>query len=182
MTQIQCSAIFVLALKIDIRNITQRKKGFALTYKPEELKHMENVRFASDVTLSIDVHQTGVNSFVLKCQLEGKQILECSRTLKDFESPLNLDFEILAELNSKSEKTIDVDNMDEEAYEIQIQSHQTEFDISEIVRQEVLLQEPMVPIDPQADTQEWIEAEEEEEKTDPRWDALKKLKGNQESQ
>lgn len=164
-------------MKIDIRNITQRKKGLSLSCKPEELKHIEDIRFAQDVAVSIDTHQTGVSSFVLKCQLESVQILECSRTLKDFNNPLDLSFEIVVALNSKTERAIDVDNMDEGAYEVCFHSHETSFDISEIIRQEVLLQEPMIPIDPKADSQEWIEAEEEEEKIDPRWAALKKLKG-----
>lgn len=186
MTCFDLSPIFVLALKIDIRNIIQRKKGLTLVCEPEEMKCIEDVRFANAVVVSLDTHQTGVNSFVLKCHLESVQILECSRTLKDFRNPVDFTFEVIVTLNSKTERSLGIDytdnmhkmhNMDEGAYEVCVHSHETNFDISEIIRQEVLLQEPMIPIDPEADTQEWIEAEEEKEKVDPRWAALKKLKG-----
>lgn len=172
-------------MKIDVRNITQRKKDFILEYAADDLQDIEDIRFVDKLTIKVDAHQMGINSFILKCKGSAVQYLECSRTLKDFESPVAFQFEIHVKVDSKSKietEGYNVDEVSDEAYEVAIKPQDDYFDITEMVRQEILLKEPMIPIDPNTSDKEWIESEElgeadgEDKPTDPRWDALKKLK------
>lgn len=148
------------------------------------MSHLEDIRIATDLEMDFNCHQTGVSSFILKCKGKTTQLLECSRSLKDYGHEVNLQFDILIELDAKAKSGFDIDNMEDEAYEICVNSNNPDFDISEIIRQEILIQEPMIPLNPDTESNEWLEVEEKEEteKIDPRWEALKKLKlGSQDS-
>jgi len=141
----------------------------------EEISLLEEVKIASPFELEIKVHKPGADKYILNCHGKVSQVLMCSKALKEFEHPCDLNFEVVVDLDAKV-PTWELNGDYDEVYEIRVNPCSPDFDISEIIRQEIILQEPMVPISDESLSVDWIEHEEEKPEVDPRWEALKKLK------
>ncbi len=164
-------------MKIDVRNITQRTKAFELNCGADELDSVTDIKFAEPLSVYFDCQQTSASEYLLKCRVKTTQVLECSRTLSEYENKVDLVFEIIIELK-KTMRDWEVCDEEDEVYKILVNPNASDFDISEIVRQEILLHEPMVPVGDKDTSGDYIEEEEDESGIDPRWAALKKLKEN----
>jgi uncharacterized protein len=111
--------------------------------------------------------------------VRGTQELVCSRSLEPFGRPFETEVEVLVKRSQRASEQAN-DDGESDVYEITVPGHQNDVDVTDAVRQMVLLQEPISPVkDPGADFA-WHaggagEAEPESE-IDPRWAPLLKLK------
>ena len=121
------------------------------------------------------LHSVDHNQFWINGDLKGTQKLECSRTLEHFLHPFNVELKVLVERNDSIQGQ-EFDNDDEEIYRYKVSSKETELDISECIREQVLLEQPMNPIKNSEEDFNSGSDEKPEESTDSRWDALKELK------
>ena len=83
--------------------------------------------------------------FTVKGTVSGSQEFACARTLEPFERPFELEVEalVLAEAGLTQQKE---DEGDSDLFTIKIPAGQNEVDLTETVRQLVILQEPMIPV------------------------------------
>ncbi len=122
------------------------------------------------------VYSQGDNSFLVRGKVNGSQLLTCVRSLESFSRPFAID--VVMDVKKVSGLSAqEVEDEDGDTYEVRIPAFQEEVDVSECVRELVLLQEPMRPVkDPTQDFVWKDSAEAEAPASDPRWDKLKALK------
>ncbi len=170
-------------MKIKIDELTEN--GLELNFSGQEdiLSHaLENV--PKTPGLSCDPHVSGHVTFMvdgetifLTGRVQGLLHLQCSRCLADFDLERDLDLHLV--LTRKSERPGEEHEMMEaEADEILIEG--MEINLDQIIVQELLLSVPMKPLCspdcpglyPVSDDR----TSSAEDRVDPRWDALAKLK------
>jgi uncharacterized protein len=83
--------------------------------------------------------------FTVKGIASGSQEFACSRSLEPFERPFEIEVAalVLAETGLTQQKE---DDGDDDLFTIRIPANQSEVDLTETVRQLVILQEPMIPV------------------------------------
>jgi len=115
--------------------------------------------------------------------LSVKVIANCSRSLEDFELELEAPLKVLVLRETRHDIEWDYDG--EEEYVAKVPDTQRELDIGEVLRQSIELERPLNPVKPGIDLPPGVELEdvpipktvdEDEPPTDPRWDALRKLR------
>ena len=107
--------------------------------------------------------------------LFGVQTLTCARTLELFDQPFET--EIVVEVEKCAVGKQEFSDEDDDVFAYQIPMGQDYVDVSEAVRQLVLLQEPQHPVkNPDKDFIFETKIPDDEPTTDPRWDKLKALK------
>lgn len=122
----------------------------------------------------------GHRDIVVNLTVHGHTREICSRTLDEFEHPFEIPIHILLR-KSSSIHEIEWGDDDEETFSVTVPEEMRELDISEIVRQCIELERPISPIRPGAPLPQGVLPDDipvEEPRTDPRWDALRGLKGN----
>jgi uncharacterized metal-binding protein YceD (DUF177 family) len=101
----------------------------------------------------------------------------CGRSLEEFEHPLDFSVQILLH-RSTSVRDFQWEDDGEDVFEASIANDLRELDISEVIRQSVELERPFSPIKPGTPLPEGVLPEDAAtEVIDPRWEALRKLKG-----
>jgi uncharacterized protein len=83
--------------------------------------------------------------FTVKGTANGSQEFECSRTLELFEHPFEIEVDalVLQEQGINEQKE---DDGSEDFFTIKVPASQNEVDLTETVRQLIILQEPMIPV------------------------------------
>ncbi len=133
----------------------------------------------SDLVGEFTVGRSGVDEYLISGTVAGIQEFECSRTLVKFEEDFSVQIKVLVKKSQSAEET-ELDNEDEELFIVTINSFDDEVDISECIRQQIVLHQPINPVkDPDKDFK-W-EAGVAQEKSnkdtvDSRWSELEKLK------
>jgi uncharacterized protein len=83
--------------------------------------------------------------FTVKGTACGSQEFACARTLELFERPFEIEVEavvlVMAGLTQQKE-----DDGDDDFFTIKVPAFQNEVDLTETIRQLVILQEPMIPV------------------------------------
>jgi len=112
-----------------------------------------------------------------------KTIEICARSLDEFEYELSYPLTILLR-RQKSTKKPDWEDDGEETFQVTVPEDLRELDITEIIRQTIELERPLSPIKPGVEIPDGVLPDDvpiveavEEEPIDPRWEALRKLKG-----
>jgi len=132
-----------------------------------------------EVELTGDADLAG-KDIVVKMLLKVKTLEICSRTLDEFEHPMEVPFHLLL-VKSKSIHEAEWDDEDEEdTFLVKVPEELRELDISEPLRQAIELERPLSPIKPGAPLPEGALPEDVplERPVDPRWDALRGLREN----
>jgi len=83
--------------------------------------------------------------FTIKGIASGSQEFECSRTLEAFERPFEIEIDVLV-LQEQGINEQKEDDGSEDFFTIKVPASQNEVDLTETVRQLIILQEPMVPV------------------------------------
>ena len=116
----------------------------------------------------------GKGKFLLTGLLSGTQRLTCARTLEPFDHPFET--ELVIEVEQVQGSSQELDDDDEEVFSYRIPVAQDFVDVSECVRQLVILQEPMYPVKNPGEAFEWAPPQGEAPAEDPRWAKLKALR------
>jgi len=145
-------------------------KGFFQLFDTEQ--EFTNPRITADVLL--DKHSTFLE-FDIK--VKGTVELVCDITTENFDHPVENDIRVLVKFGEE------YDDSEEDVITIPANDHA--FNIAQLVYESVVLSIPMKKVSPEVSDEDLAildkfspkETEEEEEhKSDPRWDALKNLK------
>jgi len=83
--------------------------------------------------------------FTVKGIVNGSQEFECSRTLEPFEHPFEIEVDVLVLLEQGINEQKE-DDGSEDFFTIKVPAGQNEVDLTETVRQLIILQEPMIPV------------------------------------
>ncbi|MCL1966435.1 MAG: DUF177 domain-containing protein [Fibromonadales bacterium] len=83
--------------------------------------------------------------FTVKGIASGSQEFECSRTLELFERPFEIEIDVLV-LQEQGITEQKEDDGSEDFFTIKVPASQNEVDLTETVRQLIILQEPMIPV------------------------------------
>ena len=170
-------------MKIDLATLNEPKTSFDVQISPsdvdfenEDIKPLEEIRVEGEVSKGI-----------IQTDLEGKIFakvgLNCSRCLEAIEKDLEIPFKVgFADAENFSEQL--EKELDEEDLEVSL-LEDDEIDLSEIVREQILLtqtaqvfcKKDCKGLCPECgQNQNLINCKCKEEEVDPRWSALKDLK------
>lgn len=83
--------------------------------------------------------------FSIKGTISGSQEFVCARTLEPFERPFEVEMDALVLQEQGLTQQIEDDGSDD-FFKIKVPANQNEADLTETVRQLVILQEPMKPV------------------------------------
>lgn len=161
-------------LRIELaKNVTEPTEILAVWSSSEAPELFEELRLVGELKAEILASPAEQGNMLLTGSLSGTQRLTCARTLEPFERPFSteLALEVLREQVASQE----LDDEDAETFVIRIPLHQDYVDVSECVRQLVILQEPMYPVKNPDEAFSFVTTEEVETE-DPRWEKLKALK------
>jgi uncharacterized metal-binding protein YceD (DUF177 family) len=142
------------------------------------LHKLEEVRIVGVPVVDMQYIPDSDDSFILQGRVQGVQILNCVRTLEDFECPFDV---LLTVLVSKDNAVAEqqLDDSDEDRFLVRMNAAETVLDLTECLRQMVLLEQPMSPRKNPEGRLDWVDTEHENrpenEKIDPRWAKLKEL-------
>lgn len=128
-----------------------------------------------------EVNRLGMDIYV-HIWFQGNFILQCSRCLEDFNSPINGEVKItMKEVVGKHGKA-----EDDEAVDYYYDPSRDSIDISSAFYDEIMVEMPIMPlcskecrgveIQDKDITIEFSEKQKKEDEIDPRWEALRKLK------
>ncbi len=137
----------------------------------------DELRVKEPLVVELSVVPDGSNRWLLTGTLSGVQVLECSRSLELFDSPFETPISFWVELVPGIAEE-ELDDTDDETFGFRVPSAQDYVDVTECVRQLVILQEPLHPVKDDPDKDFVWEAGEKSETPgeDPRWEKLKALK------
>jgi uncharacterized protein len=145
----------------------------------------DELHLKGDLVAEVLVSPEGENKCLVTGSVSGVQTLTCSRTLEQFDRPFTTEVVIEVTRSQVAKQELDEDDVDVFAY--QIPQGQSFVDVSECIRQLVILQEPVAPVkNPDEDfifvTNKQADGGDSGEKPmDPRWDKLKALKSKMEN-
>ena len=139
----------------------------------------QELRIEGDLLAHLTVYEISDGTLRLEGSMEGTQLLTCVRTLEVF--PQHFECEVALEIVKDSTLREQVlEDEDEELFRFRIPVLQESVDISEFIRQLVILQEPMNPVKDPTQNFIWKDSEPVDENAakpvDPRWEKLKELK------
>jgi uncharacterized protein len=83
--------------------------------------------------------------FAVKGTVNGSQEFVCARTLEPFELPFEVEVDALV-LQEQGLTRQEEDDGSDDFFKIKVPANQNEVDLTETVRQLVILQEPMAPV------------------------------------
>lgn len=131
-------------------------------------------------TVAVDGHaDVNPREIIVSLQVHCTTREICGRSLEEFEHPLDFPVQILLR-RSNSVLEFQWEEDGDEAFEATISEHLRELDISEILRQAVVLERPISPIKPGTPLPEGVLPEDDLEKPiDPRWDALRQFRDSE---
>ena len=174
--------IFVPTLRIDIAHtLTESEERRIVWSHAESAELFDELHLVGDLVAQVLICPEGDSKCLVTGTISGVQTLTCSRTLEEFESPFTTEMVVEVERLPIGQQELDDD--DDEAFAYKIPQGQDFVDVSECVRQLVILQEPQHPV--KNPDEEFIfvtnKPPEEESAIDPRWEKLKALKQKLES-
>jgi uncharacterized metal-binding protein YceD (DUF177 family) len=142
---------------------------------------LNGLRLASVVVVEI-LATPADDGWMLDCKASGSQILECSRSTKDFEHHYSVGFQVLVEIETKVANWELLEEEDDDIFRIRLNPQSDGFSIEECLRQSILLEQPISPISNPGDDFTWDDPENQGTEIDPRWNALLKLKKSDSSE
>lgn len=134
------------------------------------------LRLVGDLSANLLLSPEDQGKFLLTGSISGTQRLTCARTLEEFDNPFET--EIVVEVERTGVASQELDDEDEETFVLRIPVGQAFVDLTECIRQMVILQEPMYPVKNPDEDFKWTAPGQEVEVAaeDPRWAKLKALK------
>ncbi len=165
------------AYKIEIFGLSNNTHDFNFTFGDDFFSHFEN-SLVSKGKGTCDVILTKTDSMItLNLKVEGTIELECDRSLELFDYPISVSKEIIYKYGDEEKE------LSEDVFVI-LKGEQ-EINISTFLYESISLEIPMKKLHPKFEDElegdEMIyvsesDKESQEDSTDPRWEALKKLK------
>jgi len=130
-------------LRISLVNNNALKQSLSLLENDEPILFRE-LRLKGRLNCDFAVNREK-GGFTVKGIAVGLQEFECSRTLEPFERPFEIEIDVLV-LQEQGINEQKEDDGSEDFFTIKVPASQNEVDLTETVRQLIILQEPMIPV------------------------------------
>lgn len=174
-------------LRLDIaQNLTESEDRRVVWSRADAPEVFDELHLKGDLVAQVLVSPEGNGKCLVTGKVSGVQTLTCVRTLELFDRPFETEMTIEVERLQVASQELNDDDDDVFAYKIP--QTQDFVDVSECVRQLVLLQEPFAPVkNPDEDfifvtnNQTGEDSADAEKPLDPRWEKLKALKSKMEN-
>lgn len=136
----------------------------------------DELHLVDELSANVLISPGGKDKWLVTGSLSGVQLLTCARSLELFKRPFETDLAIEVKRTQRVAQQ-ELNDDDDEVFTIQMSVVECEIDISECVRQLVMLQEPLNPMkNPDEDFICPGEKPSDEPTEDLRWEKLKALK------
>lgn len=170
------------AVLLPIVRWTAPREPISLTFASEGIAGFEEAQIVGPIRLE-GVADVGSRETILHLTVRCRTREICGRSLEEFEAELSFPLEILIR-RQKSTKAVEWEDDGEETFQVEVPEDLRELDVTEALRQAIELERPLSPIKPGVELPEGvlpddvpIEEAKDEPAADPRWNALRKLKG-----
>ena len=178
---------FGATLRIDIaQKLTEPEDRRAVWSHADAPEIFDELHLKGDLVAEVLVSPEGPGKCLVTGTLSGVQTLTCSRTLDLFDRPFTT--EIVAEVERLPIAKQELDEDDADVFAYKIPQGQDFVDVSECIRQLVLLQEPVAPVKNPDEDFIFVSNNPPDEGSDgaakpmdPRWEKLKALKSKMEN-
>ena len=174
-------------LRIDIaQKLTEPEDRRVVWSHADAPEIFDELHLKGDLVAEVLVSPEGPGKCLVTGTISGVQTLTCSRTLDLFDRPFST--EMVAEVERTSVAKQELDEDDAEVFAYKIPQGQDFVDVSECIRQLVLLQEPVAPVKNPDEDFIFVSnnppdegSSEAAKPMDPRWEKLKALKSKMEN-
>ncbi|MBQ3720369.1 MAG: DUF177 domain-containing protein [Fibrobacter sp.] len=174
-------------MRIDIaQKLTEPEDRRAVWSHADAPEIFDELHLKGDLVAEVLVSPEGPGKCLVTGTLSGVQTLTCSRTLDLFDRPFTT--EIVAEVERLPIAKQELDEDDADVFAYKIPQGQDFVDVSECIRQLVLLQEPVAPVKNPDEDFIFVSnnppdegSDEAAKPMDPRWEKLKALKSKMEN-
>ena len=146
----------------------------------------DELHLVGELVAELLVSPEAGDRFLLTGKLSGTQNLTCSRTLEPFDRPFST--EMVVEVTRSQVASQELDEEDADVYAYRIPQNQEFVEVSECVRELVILQEPQAPVKNPEEDFIFVSNNQADEgdpgaesPMDPRWEKLKALKSKMEN-
>lgn len=134
-------------MKINLREVEAGTREFGFDSSPEEMElAFPEVEFPEEVRIAVKV--TGSDrQYLLEISIETRVKQQCSRCLEPIVGPVETEFQLLLKLcPSLRESSQTTDSASEDDDLVLIPESETSFDITERVREAIILALPLKPL------------------------------------
>ncbi len=175
------------ALKIElVKTLAEPEDRSTVWSRDDAPELFDELHLVGKLEAKLLISPESGDRFLLTGKLSGVQNLVCSRTLEPFDRPFST--EMVVEVTRCQVANQELDDEDADVYAYRIPQNQEFVEVSECVRELVILQEPQAPVknpeenfifEPNNQADEGPDGT--EKPMDPRWDKLKALKSKMEN-
>ena len=175
------------ALKIElVKTLAEPEDRSTVWSRDDAPELFDELHLVGNLEAKLLISPESGDRFLLTGKLSGVQNLVCSRTLEPFDRPFST--EMVLEVTRCQVANQELDDEDADVYAYRIPQNQEFVEVSECVRELVILQEPQAPVknpeenfifEPNNQADEGPDGA--EKPMDPRWDKLKALKSKMEN-
>ncbi len=169
-------------MRIELSQITEDTASLEVSFDvPKAPALFEELHLTGPLKLGVSVIPEGKDKWFLSGTVSGVQNLICARTAEPFERPFEEKI-TLSVFRTQGVASQELEDDGDEVYHFRIPMNQSGVDITECIRELVILQEPICPVkDPGRDF-EWKDGDTPvSPEEDPRWEQLKALKRKMET-
>jgi len=172
-------------LKLDIAQKLTESEDLRVVWSHADAPEIfDELHLKGDLVAQVLVSPEGPSKCLVTGSISGVQTLTCVRSLEPFDRPFETELVIEVERTQVAKQ--ELNDEDDEVYAYSIPQSQDFVDVSECVRELIILQEPLAPVkNPDEDfifvTNNKPEEEDGGKPTDPRWEKLKALKSKMEN-
>ncbi len=167
----------VRSVLLPIVRWTSPREPILMTVDSASIPELKDAEVVGEVILK-GYADVGPRETIVHLTVDCKTREICGRSLEEFEADLTFPFTLLFRRKA-SMKVLEWEDDGEETYQVTVPEDLRELDITEVLRQSIELERPLSPVKPGVGLPEGALPEEVpvEEPVDPRWEALRKLKG-----
>lgn len=169
-------------MKLDIaQKFTDSKECEVVWSKDQDSALFDELHLKGDLSAKLLISPEGESKCLVTGTIFGVQTLTCSRTLELFDRPFSTEIVVEVTRTQISKQELDEDEVDVFAYHIPLA--QSYVDVSECIRQLIILQEPVAPVKNPDEDFIFVSNKQAdvEIQNDPRWEKLKALKSKMEN-
>ena len=168
-----------LTLKVDLEHLgTAPAERHLVLERSNNPALFDELKLDGSLRADLEVFEAGEGVARIQGTLQGAQLLTCSRSLEPFVRPFEIDVLVDAQKDDGLREQV-LEDEDDELFVFRIPASQESVDITECIRQLIMLQEPMNPVKDPSQDFTWKDPEAkaaQAQGTDPRWEKLKELK------
>jgi uncharacterized protein len=175
------------ALKIElVKTLAEPEDRSTVWSRDDAPELFDELHLVGKLEAKLLISPESGDRFLLTGKLSGVQNLVCSRTLEPFDRPFST--EMVVEVTRCQVAKQELDDEDADVYAYRIPQNQEFVEVSECVRELVILQEPQAPVKNPEENFIFVSNETSDEGAgggekpmDPRWEKLKALKSKMEN-